>query len=100
MALGAIGLLVCAAAIHGGWTRQDLGAPFRALRACPSQLALLTGLTTAGYSVVDKVGVRDVPPLRYIYPVFVLLVLLLAPYMILARRAAIGREWQANRRAI
>src|SRR5688500_2257226 len=29
-------------------------APFRSLRERPSQLALLTGLTIAGYSVIDK----------------------------------------------
>ena len=42
-------------------------APLRSLRDRSSQLALLTGLTIAAYSVVDRAGVQLVDPALYIY---------------------------------
>lgn len=80
---------------------RGLLAPLLALRReRASQLALLVGVTIASYSVVDKVGVRYVRPFQYLYLVFVVSGVALAPYMLTARRAAIRREWQANKAAI
>ena len=80
--------------------RAGLLAPLRSLRERPSQLAVLTGLTTAGYSLVDKVGVPLAGPWLYLWLIFVVAAVALAPYMLLARRAAVRAEWQANRPAI
>ncbi len=53
--------------------------------------ALATGLSTALYSVVDKVGVSRVSPDIYIYLMFVLTILILAPYYLTGARAAFVR---------
>ena len=74
-----------------------LAAPFLSLKERPSQLALLTGVTIAGYNVVDKAGVGYAGPLFYLYLVFLVTTLLLAPYMAVARREAIRHEWRANK---
>jgi drug/metabolite transporter (DMT)-like permease len=80
---------------------RGLRAPLWALRReRASHLALLVGVTIASYSVVDKVGVRSVPPFQYLYLVFVVTGVALAPYMLTVRRAAIPREWQAHKAAI
>src|SRR5260370_1275885 len=79
---------------------RGLCAPLWALRReRASQLALLVGVTIASYSVVDKVGVRYVRPFPYLYLVFAVTGVALAPYMLTARRAAIQREWQADKMA-
>jgi len=75
-------------------------APLLSVRERPSQLALLTGLTIASYSVVDKVGVSYVDPAQYIYLIFLFAALALTPYMLLARRPAVVAVWRANRGAV
>jgi drug/metabolite transporter (DMT)-like permease len=74
-----------------------LAAPLASLRERPSQLALLTGLANAGNVVIDKVGIGYTNPVPYLYLVFVVSTLLLAPYMALARRAQVAREWRTNK---
>lgn len=79
--------------------REGLSAPFRSLKERTSQLALLTGLATAGYSTVDKAGVGQVNPFLYIYLVFVVSAVLLAPYMVYKSEMVI-REWRENKKGI
>ncbi|HUG13460.1 MAG TPA: EamA family transporter [Thermomicrobiales bacterium] len=62
--------------------------------------ALLTGLTIATYSLIDKVGVSHIHPFIYVYGIFLLLTLGLAPYVLLKRRDRVLREWRYNRRAV
>ena len=61
--------------------------------------ALLTGLTIAAYSLVDKAGVARLHPVPYIFLLGLGSVLLLLP-AVLARRGALRLEWTANRWAI
>jgi drug/metabolite transporter (DMT)-like permease len=61
--------------------------------------ALLTGLSIAAYSVVDKAGVARVHPLAYISLMGLGISLLMAP-VVVRRRAALVREWRLNGRAI
>lgn len=68
---------------RGGWR-----LPFQAASESAVLWALATGLTTALYSVVDKVGVSRVSPDIYIYLMFVVTSLSLAPYYL--RRANAG----------
>jgi drug/metabolite transporter (DMT)-like permease len=82
------------------FTRAGLLAPFAALRTRPSQFALLTGIITGAATVLDKVGIRYVDPVLYIYPVFLLAGLGLAPYMLRVRAAAVRTEWRTNKGAI
>lgn len=71
----------------------------RGSRAAGLRWAILTGLTIAAYSVVDKAGVTRVHPLGYISLLGVGMSLLLAP-LVLRRRADLVREWRLNGRAI
>ena len=79
---------------------QGLGAPLMSLRERTSQLALLTGLTTAGYLLVDRVGISYVNPLLYVYLIFFVAAILIAPYMILRKSNSVTREWRANKLSI
>ena len=79
---------------------QGLGAPLMSLRERTSQLALLTGLTTAGYLLVDRVGISYVDPLLYVYLIFFVAAVLIAPYIIWKKSNFIAREWRANRLSI
>lgn len=62
--------------------------------------ALLTGVTICAYSLVDKAGVGHVHPMVYVYGIFLLMTIGMAPYVLTRRRAAIGREWRENRPAV
>ena len=57
-------------------------------------------MTIASYSTIDKVGLRYVNPLLYIYLIFTVSALLLTPYMLLARRPSIRREWRTHKGVI
>jgi len=61
--------------------------------------ALLTGLSIAGYSLVDKAGVARVHPVPYIALMFLGMGALLVP-VVLADRPALAREWRVNWPAI
>lgn len=61
--------------------------------------ALLTGLTIAAYSLVDKAGVARLHPVPYIALLGLGSCTLLFP-AILAKRQALSREWAVNWRAI
>lgn len=61
--------------------------------------ALLTGLTIAGYSLVDKAGVARLHPIPYITLLGAGSTLLLLP-AILVRADALRREWKVNWREI
>ncbi|MBI1958690.1 MAG: EamA family transporter [Candidatus Rokubacteria bacterium] len=61
--------------------------------------ALVTGVTIASYSLVDKAGVARLHPVPYLAVMGVAMSLLLA-VPVLARRGALRREWQLNWRTI
>lgn len=85
--------------------RPDAGspgllAPLLALREPPSRLALLTGAVIASYSLLDKVGLRYVAPGLYIYLLFGVSAVSLAPLMLTRKRAALRKEWRVNRASV
>jgi len=61
--------------------------------------ALVTGLTIAAYSLVDKAGVARLHPMPYIALMGLGLSALLAP-VVLSDRPALAREWRRHWRAI
>jgi drug/metabolite transporter (DMT)-like permease len=61
--------------------------------------ALVTGLTIAAYSLVDKAGVARLHPMPYIALMGTGLSVVLAP-VVLADRPALGREWRRHWRTI
>jgi drug/metabolite transporter (DMT)-like permease len=58
--------------------------------------AIVTGLTIAGYSVLDKVGVTRLHPVPYIFLMEAGCVVAFAPFM-LGRLGTARAEWAANR---
>ena len=76
---------------------QVLRSPLLFLRSAGMRYAVLTGLTIAVYSIVDKEGVGHIQPLLYIYFLDIGTVALLAPY-ILANKGmeTVKAEWRAN----
>jgi uncharacterized membrane protein len=71
--------------------------PFLSMRGSASLWALCTGVTIAGYSLVDKVGVTLVYPPVYIYLMFVISLLLLSPYVFVKVRLDLKKEWNINK---
>ena len=96
--LGALGVLLVVAGIVG----INLGATTagsRRLMSAGTGWALVTGLSIAAYSLVDKAGVARLHPVPYIAILGVGMSLLLVPALV-RRRAALAREWRTNWRAI
>jgi drug/metabolite transporter (DMT)-like permease len=96
--LGALGVLLVVAGIVG----INLGATTagsRRLMSAGTGWALVTGLSIAAYSLVDKAGVARLHPVPYIAILGMGMSLLLIPAL-MRRRAALAREWRTNWRAI
>jgi drug/metabolite transporter (DMT)-like permease len=76
---------------------QVLRSPLLFLRSAGMRYAVLTGLTIAAYSIVDKEGVSHIQPLLYMYFLSIGTAVILAPY-ILANKgiSAVKAEWHAN----
>jgi drug/metabolite transporter (DMT)-like permease len=103
--MGIFGILLTVAGIYvvhlKSFQRDALLEPFRAIaNSRVSQLALLTGMTIASYSAVDKVGVGMVDPVLYIFLVFSLSIVMLAPFMLMKKREALKIEWRTNWRTM
>ena len=85
-----IALVVLGIAVHSTEDRRRApstgGAP--ALAGPAFRLAVLTGLMTAGYSLVNKVGVTAVPVLLYGFLVFALDAVFMNAVLIAQRRAS------------
>jgi drug/metabolite transporter (DMT)-like permease len=98
---GVIGIILVVIGIYtihlNSFTADSFFEPLRAMRGNASIWALCTGGTIAGYSLVDKIGVGLVYPPSYIYLMFVISLLLLSPYMLTKKVAALKLEWEANR---
>jgi drug/metabolite transporter (DMT)-like permease len=103
--LGAVGVALVVAGVAGiqGAARTSLPPAGPARRPAPRTAglgwAVLTGLTIAAYSVVDKAGVARVHPLAYIAAMGIGMSLVLAPF-VLRPRGRLAREWRTNARAI
>ncbi|UCD19363.1 MAG: EamA family transporter [candidate division WOR-3 bacterium] len=60
--------------------------------------ALLVGCTMVGYSIVDKLAMARIDPVTYIFWLFLLSVILLTPYMLVARRHELATAWKERKR--
>ena len=100
-AVGALGIaLVVVGIVALQWIGSSRSAASPNLRfGAGTGWALLTGLTIAGYALVDKAGVSRLHPVPYIGLMFVGSLLLLVPAA-LADRGRFRREWTTNWRAI
>ncbi|HMA34496.1 MAG TPA: DMT family transporter [Chloroflexia bacterium] len=97
--LAGIGLIVAGIyTLHlRSFAWSGLAAPIRSLRDRSSQLAVLTGVMIASYSAVDKVGVRYIDPVHYIYLIFLAATICFTPYILATRASLIIPEWRRNR---
>jgi drug/metabolite transporter (DMT)-like permease len=99
--LGAAGISLIIFGIYSvhlqSFSIKSLLEPVRAVKHSASVWAFGTGLTIAGYSLVDKIGVQAVFPPVYIYLMFVISLLLLSPIVMIRYGSAIKTEWRVNR---
>ena len=74
-----------------------LRSPLLFLRSAGMIYAVLTGLTIASYSIIDKEGVGHIQPILYMYFLSIGTAVMLSPY-ILAHKgvASVKEEWRAN----
>lgn len=79
------------------FSRQSFLQPFMELRGGASLWALCTGMSIAGYSLVDKIGVGVVYPPVYIYLMLLGTWLLLSPYVLAKERGWMKEEWHINK---
>jgi drug/metabolite transporter (DMT)-like permease len=93
-----VGLVVLGIAALGAMPAATTASVARASGA-GTAWALVTGLTIAAYSLVDKAGVARLHPMPYIALMGASLSMVLAP-VVLADRPALGREWRRHWRTI
>jgi drug/metabolite transporter (DMT)-like permease len=93
-----VGLVVLGIAALGAMPVATTASVARASGA-GTAWALVTGLTIAAYSLVDKAGVARLHPMPYIALMGASLSVVLAP-VVLADRPALGREWRRHWRTI
>jgi drug/metabolite transporter (DMT)-like permease len=93
-----VGLVVLGIAALGALPAATRASVARASSA-GTAWALVTGLTIAAYSLVDKAGVARLHPMPYIALMGASLSVVLAP-IVLADRPALGREWRRHWRMI
>lgn len=80
---------------------SDWKRPLLGFRSPAVRWALLTGLLISIYSSIDKVGMRYVDPLPYLYLFLVVAWLSLsAQWLSPNRRSALRAEWRADRRKL
>lgn len=100
-AAGGAGILLVVAGAYvigsRALTPRALLAPIVAIRSRPYQLALLTAFLISLYSVVDKVGVGHVAPLRYMFLMELLQVGLLGAAVLPTRRGELRALVEARK---
>lgn len=99
-ALGYIGIVAIAAGLFlvNLPRLADVVRPLRGLAQPASRWALVAGLCISVYSTIDKVGVKFIPPLLYIYLVLVVTWLTLTPGWWLTKRTdVLAAEWRSNK---
>ena len=99
LAIGGIAAIIGGIYTISWWGNfhQVLRSPLLFLRSTGMRYAVLTGLTIAAYSIVDKEGVGHIQPLLYMYFLSFGTAVMLAPYILFHKGAAAVRtEWRAN----
>jgi uncharacterized membrane protein len=95
-AMGYLGILTIAAGLFlvNLPSLADITRPLRGLAQPAARWALVTGLFIGIYSTLDKVGVKFIPPLLYIYIILCLTWLVMTP---LQHSKTLIAEWRANK---
>lgn len=81
---------------------RELLLPLKALfQNRPTQFALLTMLTVAGYSIVDKLAVLELHPFIFLYTYALITVLFYSAYLwMLKDHSGFMREWRLSHKSI
>ncbi|MBW2544149.1 MAG: EamA family transporter [Deltaproteobacteria bacterium] len=102
--MGALGIALVVSGIYvihlRSFAFDSFVEPFRAVKHGASSWSIMTGLTIAAYSLVDKVGVGFVEPPLYIYFMLLIVVTSLSPYVLIKKREELRKEWRCNRNNI
>lgn len=102
--LGMVGILLIVLGVYTIHIRtlslKGLIEPLLTIREKISRLSLFIGIVIASYSVVDKIGVKYVDPLIYIYLIFVVGTIFITPYIVSKKSHNIRKEWSLNKYAI
>jgi drug/metabolite transporter (DMT)-like permease len=99
LAIGGIAAIIGGMYTISWWGNfhQLLRSPLLFLKSAGMRYAVLTGLTIAVYSIVDKEGVGHVQPLLYMYFLTIGTAAMLAPYVLFHKGAkSVRAEWRAN----
>ena len=99
LAIGGIAAIIGGMYTISWWGNfhQVLRSPLLFLRSAGMRYAVLTGLTIAAYSIVDKEGVGHVQPLLYMYFLTIGTAATLAPYVLFHKGVkSVRTEWRAN----
>lgn len=96
--VGVVGIAAIVLGVLGAHGADLLAlGPGQALAKPGIRLALLTGVTIAGYSAWDKAGVALVAPALYNYFLFLGQAITFAPLVLLRRRALLEADWRQRR---
>ena len=99
LAIGGIAAIIGGIYTISWWGNfhQLLRSPLLFLKSAGMRYAVLTGLTIAAYSIVDKEGVGHVQPLLYMYFLTIGTATMLAPYVLFHKGVkSVRTEWRAN----
>ena len=99
LAIGGIAAIIGGIYTISWWGNfhQVLRSPLMFLKSAGMRYAVLTGLTIAVYSIVDKEGVGHVQPLLYMYFLTIGTAAMLAPYVLFHKGVkSVRTEWRAN----
>ena len=99
LAIGGIAAIIGGIYTISWWGNfhQLLRSPLLFLKSAGMRYAVLTGLTIAAYSIVDKEGVGHVQPLLYMYFLTIGTAAMLAPYVLFHKGVkSVRTEWRAN----
>ena len=99
LAIAGILAIVCGIYTISWWGNfhQVLRSPLLFLKSAGMRYAVLTGLTIAAYSIVDKEGVGHIQPVLYMYFLTIGTAVFLVPYILLHKgTVAVKTEWRAN----
>ena len=99
LAIGGIAAIIGGMYTISWWGNfhQLLRSPLLFLKSAGMRYAVLTGLTIAVYSIVDKEGVGHVQPLLYMYFLTIGTAAMLAPYVLFHKGVkSVRTEWRAN----
>ncbi len=79
---------------------NQLLRPLAMLRKAPYQLALLTAMITAAYSIIDRIGVSLIDPFYFIVLLLFVETIFYTPFVLWKKKKYLLQEWYENKKTI